>query len=126
MLIPKKKWEELEKRQTELDTKVNILLNERNTEIKELREQVKKYEDVKELLKPIKLKVKKVLYSETSETVIIEYETPTVILEFDNGEQITRNDFLKSVNLLNIIGLEDQMKIQNEINKAKERRTDGK
>ena len=126
MLIPKKKWEELEKRQTELDTKVNILLNERNTEIKELREQVKKYEDVKELLKPIKLKVKKVLYSETSETVIIEYETPTVVLEFDNGEQITKNDFLKSVNLLNIIGLEDQMKIQNEINKAKERRTDGK
>ena len=115
MIITKKQWAALE-------TKVNILLDERNVEIKELREETKKFSEIKELLKPVKLKVKKVAYDEVSDTVLIEYEAPTVILEFDNGVQITKNDFLKSTNLLGIIGLEDQIKIQNEINKATERR----
>ena len=119
MFVSKKKW-------TELETKVNILLEERNKEIKELREEVKKFTEVKELLKPIKLKVKKALYSESADMVMIEYEAPTVMLEFDNGVQTNKSDFLKSANLLNIVGLEDQMKIQKEIKKATERRTNGK
>ena len=69
-----------------------------------MREEVKKFTEVKELLKPIKLKVKKALYSPNADTVVIEYEAPTVILEFDNGEQITKSDFLKSTNMLNIVG----------------------
>ena len=55
MFVSKKKW-------IELETKVKILLEERNAEIKELREEVKKFTEVKELLKPIKLKVKKALF----------------------------------------------------------------
>ena len=117
MFVSKKKWAELE-------TKVNVLLSERNAEIKDLREEVKKYHDVKELLKPIKLKVKKAVYSNTADTVVIEYEAPVVTLEFDNGQQTTKNDFLISANLLGLVGLEDQMKIRTAITKATERRND--
>lgn len=115
MYISKKMWASLE-------TKVNVLLEERNTEIRELREEVKKYEEIKELLKPIKLRVKKATYSETSDTLVIEYEAPTITLEFDNGVQTTKSDFLKSTNILGIVGLEDQMKIQKEIVKATKRK----
>ena len=119
MFVSKKKW-------IELETKVQLITEQLDSyyqnEIQKLRKENEEYRNVKELLKPIKIRVKKAAYSGTSDTVRIEYDIPPVTLEFDNGVQVTKSDFLKSTNILGLVGLEDQMKIQKAIKEAQERR----
>ncbi len=120
--ISKKKWNELNQTVQDLSGMVSSL---QNNEIAKLRKESEDFKNIKELLKPIKFKVKSVRYlvdaDKGVDMVKIEYEIPDVVLEFDHGEQTNKNEFLRSSNILNFIGLEDQMKIAKEIKKAKER-----
>ena len=122
MFISRERW-------TELETKVRLLSEElmafRNEELQKLRKESAELQEKAELLEHVKLKVKKAVFVETADTVIIEYEAPRVELEFSDGKQVTKSDFLRATNILKLVSLEDQEKIFNAIEKAKERRTNG-
>lgn len=108
--------------QQSIDELIKII---KDDELKALRQESKELKNVKELLKPIKFKVQTIRsYVDTdtgSEHIQISYEPSVVDLEFQDGKQLNRSELLRSANMLNFTGLEDQMKIKNEITKAIER-----
>lgn len=108
--------------QQSIDELIKII---KDDELKALRQESKELKNVKELLKPIKFKVQTIRsYVDTdtgSEHIQISYEPFVVNLEFQDGKQLNRSELLRSVNMLNFTGLEDQMKIKQEISKAIER-----
>ena len=108
--------------QQSIDELVKII---KDDELKTLRLESKELKNVKELLKPIKFKVQTIRqYVDTdtgAEHIQIVYDLPVVDLEFQDGKQLNRSELLRSVNMLNFTGLEDQMKIKSEISKAIER-----
>ena len=99
-----------------------------NNELKQLRIESNDLKEKKELLKNISIKVKNVRsftdIDNNCDVVQITYELPTVKIEFDNGEQLNHDEMFKSINLLDLISLEDKMKIQKELQKTKERSKD--
>lgn len=123
-MLAKKRLEELERTVQELSTVVGTL---QNNEIATLRKESKELKELKELLAPIKGKigVKNAKYLVDADRGIdmvrIEFEFPSVTLEFLNGKQATYSDLLKALNVLNFVALNDQMTIAKEIEKAKER-----
>ena len=117
--ISTKKWNSLQETINELNSII------KNNELEKLRTESDELKEIKDLLSNISFKVKTIRSfvddNNGLNKVQIVYELPTITIEFENGKQVNTNEFFKSVNLLDLIGLEDKVKIQNELQKAKER-----
>lgn len=70
-------------------------------------------------LQNIKFRVKSVKYSEQERTVVINYEVPPIVLNIDDSGKPELNKTFKSINLLNMVGMDDFKKIQEVLDKIK-------
>jgi uncharacterized protein with GYD domain len=79
-----------------------------------------KYDDVINKLKTIKIKVKRVyLYiNDGKYDVKVEYELPTNIIQV-NKDKVHQNEMFTNINTLNLISMEDMIKIAEKVEEAK-------
>jgi len=82
----------------------------------------KLYDEQKDRLKNIKLKVEKAaVFFDPSNGVYgvkVEYSAPTALIYITDDGEVVANDAFKSINLLDLISFDDMKKIQAEIDKA--------
>lgn len=87
-----------------------------------LSEKAEKLDETQEYLSHISLKVKNVVetidYNGRPALKII-YECPSVLLMFDDDGNVIPNEQFKAINGLNLIDLDDQMKLVDFINRKK-------
>ena len=79
-------------------------------------------EEIKRLLSNIELKVKSIIEvpGENGSTDLrIIYEAPQIILKFDDNNEPYENNVFKSINMLNLISIDDMQKIVNAIKNRK-------
>ena len=87
-------------------------------EFEKLKKDSEELQKINSLLANIKFKVKDIKYYEEDEAVKITYELPKIVLYLDeNGKVANKNDFFYSTNMLELISLEDMMKIQDFLRK---------
>lgn len=89
-------------------------------ELKRLRGIEKRYNETMSYLSNVKLKVKAVKYSEQDQTIFITYDAPTVVLNVDDEGNIDTNRIFKSINMLDLISIDDMQMISKELNKIKQ------
>lgn len=89
-------------------------------ELIRLREVQKKYVESEGNLKNIPLRVKNFKYSEQDHNAVVTYEIDPIVLTFDENGDVEENKVFKSINLLNLIPLEDMIEIQKKLNKIKQ------
>ena len=97
----------------EIKDKVN-LINEKTLH------KSQKYDDIIEKLKTIKIKVTKVsLYMNDGKwDVKVDYDVPTNIIKVDENTSY-QNEMFTNINILNLISMEDMVKIAKKIEEAK-------
>lgn len=101
----------------DIQDKVNFLA-------KDNYHKAKKYEEQQELLKNIKLKVKKTnlfLNNDGQVGVNIEYEVPKVKIYFDDDGEIIKNEKFYAINSLDLISNEDMQNVAAIIEEATRR-----
>lgn len=89
---------------------------------KENNYKIKKYEEISELLKNIKISVKDSKLFVNNDGLIgveIEYDIPKIKLFLDEDGKMIKNNLFYSINMLNLISIEDMEQIQNKIEEAK-------
>ena len=87
----------------------------------EIFDKAKKYDELINYLSKIKINVKRaslILSNETNYDVRIEYQVPDIIVKVDKDKTYA-DDMFKSINLLNLISMEDMRKISQKIEEAK-------
>lgn len=83
---------------------------------------IKKYEEIMEYLKDIKINVsniKPIINDKGTVNVEITYSIPKQIIEFDDENNIVVNKVFKAINMLNLISFEEMEKISFMLEKAK-------
>lgn len=108
----KKKFNEIKKDTEEI---IKILNGD-------LKEKALEGEEIKRLLSNIELKVKSIIEvpGENGSTDLrIIYEAPQIILKFDDNNEPYENNIFKSINMLNLISIDDMQKIVNAIKNRK-------
>lgn len=108
----KKKFNEIKKDTEEI---IKILNGD-------LKEKALEGEEIKRLLSNIELKVKSIIEvpGENGSTDLrIIYEAPQIILKFDDNNEPYENNVFKSINMLNLISIDDMQKIVNAIKNRK-------
>lgn len=101
-----------------LDHLITLIEGEEFSKLQKDSEELKQ---LKELLKSIKFKVKeaRIVNDDKGTSVVVTYELPRIIINFDDNHNPIKNDFFFSTNMLNMISLEDMATCQNLIEKAK-------
>lgn len=95
----------------------------KTNELVRLREESKDYKTVLALLKDVRLEIKSVRSVENqdgTDSIVVEYNTPSVVLTTRDGETST-DKFLYAVNMLNLISMDDMEKIRKVINKVEKK-----
>lgn len=93
----------------------NLIKSNTFNQLKEDSEELKR---IKELLSHIRFKVKDIKYYKDDDAVKITYELPKIVLKLDeNGKVANKNDFFYSVNVLELVSLEDMLTIQDFLGK---------
>ena len=91
----------------------------KSQELVKLREESKRLNNTEELLSNLHLKLKNVqLFDDPdtfSQNVRVSLEIPAIIVKIDSDGNVVKNDQLRAINLLDLISLEDTMKIQKKI-----------
>lgn len=91
----------------------------KSQELVKLREDSKRLNNTDELLSNLHFKLKSVqLFDDPdtfSQNVRVSLEIPTIIVQIDRDGNVVKNDQLRAINLLDLISLEDTMKIQKKI-----------
>ena len=90
----------------------------KSDEFNQLKQDSEELKTTKELLSHVKFKVKDINYFEDNNSVQIRYELPIVNLQLDEQGEPDKNDFFYSVNMLEMIGLEDVNKILDYLEKV--------
>lgn len=70
-------------------------------------------------LQNVKFKVKSAVYSEQERSVVIKYDIPPIVLKIDDNGKPELNKTFRSINMLNLVGMDDFKKIQNVLNSIK-------
>ena len=97
-----------------------------NTKI--ITEKAKKYDELMSYLKKINFNIDKIIpaVDDLGNTrYAITYKSPTIIQEFDEKGQPIKNDFVYSINMLNLLSVEDWGKLQQiyDVEKAKNKKS---
>ena len=81
------------------------------------------YEKNKENIEKVKLHLKGVhkFFDEENGSwgAKVEYNIPPVIIYFDENKEIVQNDVFRAINLLNLLSIEDTLKLVNELEGVK-------
>ena len=86
-------------------------------EFTKLKKDSEELQRIKELLSHIKFKIKDFSYFKEDNAVKITYELPKIVLPLDeNGKVAKKDEFFYSVNVLELISLEDMLMIQEFLN----------
>lgn len=90
----------------------------------EYLEKAKKYDQIKEWLANINIKMKSVeSFNDYGEPIIkVEYSLKPLILEFDENNEILKNETFVAINNLNLVDFESMQKISEQINLIKRRK----
>lgn len=115
MVTNKKRIEQLQKTVDEL--KETVITQE----LTRLRNINKVYTEQKELLSHIHLELKNVRLVEDESGLNyleVSYKTPVLKVAFNEDGKLVRNDFFRSVNMLNLLSQEDTERIAKEISAA--------
>ena len=78
-------------------------------------EKAKKYDELMSYLKNINFCIEKIIpaVDDLGNTkYAITYKSPTIIQEFDHEGNPIKNDFIYSINMLNLVSVEDWKKLQ--------------
>lgn len=81
----------------------------------------KKYDELIKDLSKIKLKIKKTSFYVDNYGKVgikVDYQVPQVFLNFDDNNEVIKDELFYVLNTLNLIPIEDQLKISEEIRKA--------
>lgn len=87
----------------------------RNANAKIITEKAKKYDELMSYLKKINFNIEKIIptVDDLGNTkYCITYKSPTIIQEFDEEGNPVKNDFIYSINMLNLVSVEDWSKLQ--------------
>ena len=79
--------------------------------------------EIKELLPFVHLKVRSItdtIDENGKDALIVVYEAPQIVLRFDDNGNIMLNNVFRAINGLNLIDMEDQIKLLNSIKVKKE------
>lgn len=102
---------------------IKEIKNTLNDVTKDLFYKAKKYDEIMEYLKHIKINVKRadiVVSEDYQYNVRVKYEIPDIIVKVNNKVD-SNNDLFKSINMLNLISVSDMDKISKKIKEAKEK-----
>lgn len=89
-------------------------------ELTRLREIQKQHMESEKSLVNVKLKVKNIKYLKQDRQLVVTYEQPIIVLNIDDtGEPEPNKEFI-SINKLNLVSMDDMLRIQNELNKIKQ------
>ena len=92
------------------------------TLVGDLEKKGKKYDEMKEDLSYVSLKVKSIVETvdETGKPALkIIYEAPQILLTFDDNGNVLENSVFKAINGLDLIGMNDKIKLIESINRKK-------
>ena len=87
----------------------------RDANSKIVTEKAKKYDELMSYLKNINFNIDKIIpaVDDLGNTkYAITYKSPTIIQEFDHDGNPIKNDFIYSINMLNLVSVEDWSKLQ--------------
>lgn len=94
-------------------------------ELVKLREDSKKLKETNDLLSNLHFKLKNVQLFDDPDTfsqyVRVSLEFPAILVRIDQNGNVIKNDQLRAINLLDLVSLEDTMKIQKTIEEGKEK-----
>ena len=96
------------------DTK-KIVEEIREASTKKITEKARKYDELISYLKNINFNIDKIIpaVDDLGNTkYAITYKSPTIVQEFDHNGEPIRNDFIYSINMLNLVSIEDWSKLQ--------------
>lgn len=82
---------------------------------KKIAEKAKKYDELMSFLKNINFNIDKIIpaVDDLGNTkYAITYKSPTIVQEFDHEGNPIKNDFIYSINMLNLVSVEDWSKLQ--------------
>ena len=85
-------------------------------------EKARKYDELMKYLSKIKLELEKAALSYNQDgtyNVKVNYKMPYVLLSFDGDGNVIQNERFTAINMLNLISIDDMMKISEVINEAK-------
>ena len=101
-----------------LDELTELIKSEQFKQLQKDSEELKKLQS---LLIPIKFKIKDVNYFEDEENGVVQirYELPTINLKIDDAGNPEKNEFFYSVNVLDMVSLEDMQKVQKLLERIK-------
>lgn len=90
-------------------------------ELVRLREESKRFKEVQEDLRNVRLKIKTVHERENEDGHFFEvtYAPIKLVMTIDDDGKISRNEFFRSVNRLNLVSNEDFVLLEKEIAKIK-------
>lgn len=114
-MFNRKRIEELQKTVNELK---EIVVTQELTRLRNIN---KDYKEQCELLSHIHLELKNVRTVERDDGsyyLEVSYKTPVVHISFNEEGKLVRNDFFRSVNMLNLLSQEDTERIAKEISAA--------
>ena len=80
-------------------------------EYEQLKKDSQELHEIKALLSNIHFKIKDAQFDKDEKKVLITYELPKIVLDVDENGEVNKNDFFYSVNVLELISLEDMQKI---------------
>ena len=110
MLTKKKLLDEL----NELKNKIDDLTKDVSTLTKDNQTKIKKYNEMVEFLKDVKISVSKVNFNVNDRGSIgvdIHYHIPKQSIYFNDENEIIMNKTFRAINMLNLISLDDMQKI---------------
>ena len=97
------------------------ITNFNNTTLK----RAEKLDEQNDLLENIKLKVKKANVVQDANSglfkLVIEYDIPKVEIRLDEDSNETQDLMVRSINLLGLISIDDQVMLSKKLNEAKEK-----
>ncbi len=100
-------------------------------ELKELKEIVKTQEllrlraenarlkEKEQLISNVRFRLKSVAYLEDENKILVKYDFPNIKIDLDNDNNPVKNDLFYSINMLQLISLDDMKRIQSVINEIK-------
>ena len=95
-----------------------------NANTKKITEKAKKYDELISYLKNINFSIDKIIpaVDEFGNTkYAITYKSPSVFQEFDHNGEPIKNDFIYSINMLNLVTVEDWAKLQRIFDEEKQK-----